>query len=580
MAGAKLMFGPGGSPEDLREDLRAALLEVATVLNNGVDRQQVLTRISLQLHGLVPHTELLIGRADPVTRVVVPIFAQGEHADQILAMRLPYGKGLTGRVAETGEPMIYNQTSSDDPDLELARVPGGGPVEDEYLMAVPLYGPDGVEGILTLYRRGPDQQRWCDEDLRLVKLFAAHSQSAFHNAELYAAAEERAKRLAAMNEVLLCTSTTLDADVQSICASWERALRDLIPFTITGIALERPAGRCLAVWLSDGINFSVGQALPPNSGPMWVIRNGHGYVLNDIRVCSPYGPHAGLEHGGIAAVVTAPLKARGVTYGVIGLGHPEPGTYDDRTLRLLEEVGVYLGAAIDNALLYQEVLDRKANQSRLLAKLISAQEEERKALAAELHDDTIQAMAAALLQVDRIAMRDPARHPEVLDKLRGTLKSAIVRARKLMVDLRPPVLDNGGLVPALQQQLDVLALEDEVSVELVSKLEGKLEPTAETVLFRSLQEALHNIRKHAKATSVQLELHTDAAGVVIASVEDNGIGFDVTGVLLRAVNDGHLGLHSMLERIETAGGTVSIDARPGGGTRLTVSIPSTIGVTK
>src|SRR6266498_213733 len=576
MTGDESAVGAGNRLGGLEE----ALFEVARALNMGVDRQQVLRQIAVQLRRLVPHTELLIGRADPVNRVVTPVFAQGEHAGRKLAMRIPYGKGVTGRVAETGEPVIYNQNDNDDPDLEPAEVPGGGPVDDEYLMAVPLHGPTRVEGVLTLYRQGPGQRRWCAEDLHLLQLFAAHAQVAFHNAELYVAAEERAKRLAAMNHVLRSTSASLDADVRTICASWERVLRDLIPFTITGIALERPPGRCLAVWLSDGINFTVGQALPPESGPMWVIRNGRGYVLEDIRVNSPYGPHAGLEEGNVAAVVTAPLKARGSTYGVIGLGHPEPGRYDDRTLRLLEEVGVYLGAAIDNALLYQEVLDRKKNQSRLLAKLISAQEEERKALAAELHDDTIQAMAAALLQVDRIAMRDPARHPEVLDKLRGTLKSAIVRARKLMVDLRPPVLDNGGLVPALQQQLDVLALEDEVSVELVSKLEGKLEPTAETVLFRSLQEALHNIRKHAKATSVQLELHTDAAGMVIASVEDNGIGFDVTGVLLRAVNDGHLGLHSMLERIETAGGTVSIDARPGGGTRLTVSIPSTIGVTK
>lgn len=573
MSGAGSGIGTGNGSEGLEE----ALFEVATALNRGVNRQQVLEQIAVQLRRLVPHTELLIGRADPVARVVTPVFAQGEHASTKLAMRIPYGEGLTGRVAETGEPVIYNQSSSDDPDLKPTPVPGGGPVDDEYLMAVPLHGPERVEGILTLYRQGPDQQRWHDDDLHLLQLFAAHAQVAFHNAELYAAAEERAKRLAAMNQVLRSTSSSLDADVKSICASWERALRDMIPFTITGIALERPPGRCLAVWLSDGIKFHVGESLSPESGPMWVIRNGRGYVLDDIRVHSPYGPHDGLEEGHIAAVVTAPLKARGITYGVIGLGHPEPGTYDDRALRLLEEVGVYLGAAIDNALLYQEVLDRRKNQSRLLAKLITAQEEERKALAAQLHDDTIQAMAAALLQVDRIAMREPARQPEVIAKLRDTLESAIVRARKLMVNLRPPVLDY-GLVPALRQQLDMLAQDDEVAVELVSRIEGTLEPTAETVLFRSLQEALHNVRKHAQASRVELEVRTDPAGWVIGSVRDDGVGFDVTGVLLRAVNDGHLGLHSMLERVETAGGRVNIDASPGDGTRLTVSVPSTIGV--
>jgi len=560
------------------EDLKDALFEVATALNSGVDRQEVLEQIAVQLRRLVPHTELLIGRADPVTRVVVPVFAQGEHAGEKLAMRLPYGTGLTGRVAETGEAVVYNQAESDDPTLEPVSVPGSAPVEDEYVMALPLHGPDGVEGILTLYRQGPGQARWRSDDLRVAKLFATQAQVAFHNAETYAAAEERAKRLAAMNEVLRSTSASLDADVQSICASWERALRDLIPFTISGIALERPPGQCLAVWLSEGIEFSVGQPLPPDSGPMWVIRHGHGYVLDDIRKHSPYGPHAGLEAGNIAAVVTAPLRARGNTYGVIGLGHAEPGRYDQRTQELLEEVGVYLSAAIDNALLYKEVLDRKANQSRLLAKLISAQEAERKALASELHDDTIQVLAAALLHVDRIMTIGPERHPEVISKLRRTLGQAMDRARRTMVNLRPPVLDAEGLVPALRQQLDALAQDDEMTVELVCELEGRLEPTAETVLFRSLQEALRNVQKHARASHVELELRTQPVqGQVIGVVQDDGVGFDVLGVLRQAVRGGHLGLHSMLERVEMAGGKVNIDASPGSGTRLTVSVPSTIG---
>src|SRR6266536_355026 len=177
------VIGAGSRSEDLKE----ALFEVATALNRGVSRQQVLGQIAVQLRRLVPHTELLIGRADSGARMVVPVFAQGEHADEKLAMRLPYGTGLTGRAAETGEAVVYNQSDSDDPTLEPASVPGDGPVTDEYVMAVPLHGPDGVEGIITLYRQGPDQARWRSDELRVVKLFAAQAQVAFHNAELYAA---------------------------------------------------------------------------------------------------------------------------------------------------------------------------------------------------------------------------------------------------------------------------------------------------------------------------------------------------------------------------------------------------------
>jgi signal transduction histidine kinase len=564
-----------------REDLEEALIEVATALNRDVDRNEVLQQIAVQLQRLVPHTELMIGRADPAEHVVVPVFAQGPYADRKLAMRIPYGEGLTGRVAETGRPVVYNQADTDDPTLKPGRVGDCDELVEEYMLAVPLSGPQHLEGVLVLYRQGRGQARWNPHDVRVVELFAATAQVALHNAELYAASEKRAKRLQAMNEVLRCTSTGVEADVQSICTSWEHALRDLIPFTISGIALERPAGEsgeCLAVWLTDTIDFRVGEPLPRDSGPMWAIRNRRGYVLDDIRVQSPYGPHAGLEDGSIASVVTAPLIARGEAFGVIGLGHAQPGTYDHDTLDLLEEVAVYLSAAIDNALLYKEVYEHRENQARLLDKLLSAREEERKKLATELHDDTIQALATALLHADLLEETDVQRHPELIAKLRGTLHLAMTTARQIMVRLRPPLLDAGGLQPALQQQLDSLTGEG-ISTGLVWKIQGRLDEPVELLLFRTLQEALRNVRKHARATEVVVEVHEyPDEDLVVGIVRDNGVGFDVGNVLQQAVHGDHLGLHSMLQQAASAGGKVEINATPDKGTQLTVSIPTTIEV--
>ncbi|HZD75345.1 MAG TPA: GAF domain-containing sensor histidine kinase [Actinomycetota bacterium] len=578
MADAEPIAGTG-----TREDLEAALFEVATTLNKGVDRSQMLEQIAVQLQRLVPHTELMIGRVDPLERVVLPVFAQGRYADRKLALRIPYGEGLTGRVAETGRPVVHNQASTDDPTLVPGRVCDcDDDLGEEYVLAVPMIGPRALEGILVLYRQGPGQARWTADDLRLVELFAASAQLALQNAELHAAADKRAKRLAAMNEVLRCTSTGVeDADVRAICESWERALRELIPFTISGIALERPAsetGECLAVWLSDTINFTLGQPLPPDCGPMWAIRHGRGYVLEDIRVHAPYGPHAGLEDGSVASVVIAPVKARGKAFGVIGLGHAEPGVYDQETLGLLEEVAVYLGAAIDNVLLYREVYDHRETQTRLVHKVISAREEERKKLATELHDDTIQVLAAALLHADQIAETTPEKQEKQLDKLRTTLESAMAMARRTMLNLRPPLLDQGGLRPALRQQLDGLEQEG-ITTELVWNLRGKLDEPVETLLFRSLQEALRNVRKHAHATRVAVELRGGPEDdLVVGTVRDNGDGFEVGDTLQQAIHGGHLGLHSMLEQAAVAGGAVDIDAIPEEGTTLTVSIPRKIGV--
>ncbi len=541
------------------EDLREALYQVTTALNMGVDRQQVLERIAVQLHRLVPYTGLTIARADPVAKTAAPIFTHGSAAHRERAMPIGLGEALTAGVADTGRPVVDDQ--------------------DANLLAVPLHGPDALEGILVVHRDEPDQERWRPEDVGVVELFAAQAQVALHNAELFEAATQRAKRLAAMNEVLRSTSTGLDADVRSICAAWENALKGLIPFTISGVALERPSGECLAVWLSgDRVDFRVGQPLPPESGPMWAMRNGRGYVLDDIRVSSPYGGHPGLEDGRVAAVVVVPLRARGRNYGVIGLGHHQPGTYDRRTQALLEEAGVYLSAALDNALLYQEILDRKANQSKLLGKLISAQEEERGALAAQLHDDTIQVLAAALLRLDRIREVGGNQVQELIDKLRKSLEAAMDRARRTMISLRPPVLDSEGLKPAVRQQLDTLAMESGIRVGLSWKLDSRLHPTTETVLFRSLQEALQNVRKHARAGSVQVELREEAAGnMVVGVVRDDGIGFEVDSALRRAIHAGHVGLQSIFERVEAAGGRVDLHATPGCGTRLTVSIPTTMG---
>jgi len=549
--------GPGGLPE--------ALLEVATALNSGLDRAEVFSRIAAQLQRLVPFTALVIGRADAAARVVTPVFAQG--GEQELAPRIPFGEGLTGRAAESGEVVVFNSDGD--------GAPGAPPGPVRRLMVLPLVGPDGVEGTLTLFRDGPGQPAWRDDEVHLARLFAAQAQVAVHNAELWSAAEERAKRLAAMNGILQTASGSLD--VTAICGAYEQGLRDLIPFESAAIAMRTAPGVVTSIWQSENIPAGLGQPLPRGSAPLWAIRQLRGYVISDIRTDLRYGHHPGLRDSGAAAVVAVPLVARGQAFGAIGLGHGTPGRYDERTLALLEEVGRQLAAALDTAVLHQEVLERKANQSALLGKLITAQEEERKTIANDLHDDTIQVLAAALVQLDHIAASAPEQQPDLLRKLRSTLRSTMESARKLMFDLRPPVLDAEGLVAALQQQLDLLRAEAGVSVQLDCELEERLDPTTETVLFRSLQEALRNVRKHAGAANVRLELRREAEDQVVAVLSDDGVGFDVAELLPKALAGGHLGLHALLERIDLAGGKVELRSHPGEGTRLRLSVPADLG---
>src|SRR6266545_163372 len=214
--------GPSGLPE--------ALLEVATALNSGLDREEVFGRIAAQLQRLVPFTALVIGRADPDARVVTPVFAQGGGPEQELAPRIPFGEGLTGRAAETGEVVVYNadeasRASGNRPASRASGIrehaaEGAPPASDRRMLVLPLVGPDGVEGTLTLFRDGSGQPAWRDDEVHLARLFAAQAQVAVHNAELWSAAEERAKRLAAMNGILQAASGSLD--VAAICRAYEQ----------------------------------------------------------------------------------------------------------------------------------------------------------------------------------------------------------------------------------------------------------------------------------------------------------------------------------------------------------------------
>ena len=564
-------------PETGRSGLAEALLAVATALNQGRGRQEVLERIGAELQRLVPHTGIMIGRADQRTSTVSLVFGRGENMAKMLGMQVGYGEGLCGRVAETGMPAVWNRSADDDPTLKPKIAPGCPPDPKQYVMVVPLCGNGRVEGTLALYREGDGQPRWTDKDLELAQLFATQAQVAFHNAELYDEVQERARRLQAMNELLRPTSARLG--LGQICRSYEPALRQLFPFTAAGICVRQRPGKLTQVWASDGVGWKAGTTLPAGNSAWWVIEHGRGYVVDDLDSEHGYGRHCGFQEAGAVSFVTAPLKARGRIFGVLGLGHSDRGAYDQHSLELLEELAVYVAASLENAMLYQEVRAAKKDQSQLLAKLITAQEEERKALAADLHDDTIQSFAAGLMLVDRIIGADQReRRLDLTGKLRHTLQSAMDRARKLMVDLRPPVLDSEGLAAALDQQLKLLRTEDGMVTELTSTLDGRLGATVEILLFRSFQEALQNIRKHARASRVAVALACGPEeGWVTLTISDDGVGFDPPAVLPKAVAAGHLGLHSLLQRVELAGGRTEVCAGPNAGTRLVVSVPSALG---
>jgi signal transduction histidine kinase len=150
-----------------------------------------------------------------------------------------------------------------------------------------------------------------------------------------------------------------------------------------------------------------------------------------------------------------------------------------------------------------------------------------------------------------------------LNKVQGSLGAEIDSLRMMMIDLRPPLLDERGLVGAIQAHIDLWSGKLPI-VNVSTGLPHRLDQKMETVLFRVAQEALINVAKHASATKVSVEL-TEKDGAVTLAISDDGIGF-----ISATTPSGHIGLDAMRERVESVGGSLTVDSAPGAGTSIAV----------
>jgi signal transduction histidine kinase len=219
-----------------------------------------------------------------------------------------------------------------------------------------------------------------------------------------------------------------------------------------------------------------------------------------------------------------------------------------------------------------DIEQRQEAQTRLMAELVAAEEETRRRIALDIHDDTAQAVAAAGLRMDALAatLKDPSEREAVL-KARESLIEANRRLRRLLFELRPPALDEAGLAPALELFLTDSFAHDGFDWRVENRLDDEPAPEARAILYRVALEALTNVRKHADASMVEVLLERQGTGVVLR-VRDDGAGFDLPEPHAPA-EAGHIGLVSMRERAEAAGGRFGMSSAPGSGTTVEFWMP-------
>ncbi len=366
------------------------------------------------------------------------------------------------------------------------------------------------------------------------------------------------------------------------------------------------SGNVLASTFGDGLPLGLAAAnhLPPDEPSHVVLLATSEGVLHDVAVPLPGGAQEGVVRVGVAEVAAGQAVVASVkrlllvivvvlvggalaAYGLIrALTRPlkrllevtrafAAGDFATRArLSSRDEIGE-LGKAFDQMAdslerLVGELQRKEEARLLLLRKVISAQEEERKRVARELHDEIGQCFTSIAVGLRALEhLDDPRELRRRTAQLRALATRAIEDVQYLSRMLRPSVLDDLGLVPAIERCVQDVAAKFGLRAELsVQGLEGRLPLEVETALYRIIQEGLTNVGRHARAKRVRVAVERQD-GLIVASVEDDGRGFQVN----RVWGKDALGLFGMQERATLVGGEFQVVSAPGQGTRIVVRVP-------
>jgi signal transduction histidine kinase len=429
-----------------------------------------------------------------------------------------------------------------------------------------------VVGTLNLAWRAPRTHSEAEQSLLIA--IAGQVGFALENALLYRA-EQRARQTAeTIRAASLAVTQTLDLD--KVLETLLENLRLLVTYDRARVMLVEGASR-----LRVEVAFVNGQArflrerpitFDPATNPVInnVLTTLRGTLIPDIHTHPEWGSRMRPEFD--HSWMGVPLVAGGKAIGLYSLSKTEPGSFSEEDLRLAEALSAPASVAIQNAALFKEVLAGSERLQTLSRKLVELQEDERRRVSRELHDEAGQALTSLLFTLrllEREAGPDGAVAARTED-LRRIADSVQETLHRVATDLRPVALDHLGLVPALQQLVGNLSTSGGPSVvlETVGLGDHRLPPDVETALYRIAQEAVTNAVRHAGARDIAVVLER-REGHVVLIIEDDGRGFDAD----LASRSGRLGMIGMRERAEMLGGRLLMESSPGSGTTIVVEVP-------
>jgi signal transduction histidine kinase/sensor domain CHASE-containing protein len=550
------------------------LAELARTVNAALEVNTVLQRVTDGARELCNSDGAALALYEPGSEVPSICYWADRPYRGLHGVPIELGQGIGGLVLATGRPFRTDDYGQD-PRFSAAYhhlTQVGGTVG---VLVVPIRCGECVEGLLYVGVTRP--HTFTDHDEAILQQLADHAAIALHNARLYAVTEQRRQTAESLAEVAHLLSQSLDtAEVSQRVVDH---VRGLLKTRAAALYQLEPTSRML-------ITLAAANDFRPAATPWHTLSLGMGAVglavrtrqpvvttdiLTDPRITLPPAVRAGLASTPVRVVLALPLLQDDRVIGALSIGDELSRTFDAEAMALMQLFAAQAATALANAQLYTEVQTGQVRLQDLSRKLLEAHEAERRRIAHELHDEAGQLLASVHLALETTLSGLPPQFRDSFHQVRRHLDAIETQLRGLAHELRPTILDDLGLLPALQGLAHRVAERTRLYIHVDSALTGRLAPAVETALYRIMQEGLTNIAKHAAATHVDLQLWRDAERVH-GLLRDDGVGFAVEHVLGQPGPRG-LGLLGIQERLEALGGTLQITSAPGQGTTLQLTLP-------
>ncbi|MFN8625518.1 MAG: PAS domain S-box protein [Candidatus Binatia bacterium] len=381
--------------------------------------------------------------------------------------------------------------------------------------------------------------------------------------------ERHVAEVGAVSDIL--RTLNAEADVRLAFPSVFTALRRLTGCDYAGVGTIAGEGVRVLTLGPHGATFEANRVWPlAQFGPAREVLTGVPHVAPDLST----ELHSELTRTAYAAgyrsSITLPLRSGERISGMLNLMWHRVAGFDISEIPVLGHLAGALGLAIERSRLFEEVTNGRERLQALSLRIMEVQESERRHLARELHDEVGQYLTGVRFLLDAAGRQSAASSADDLGEARRMIDDLVLRIRNLSLDLRPAMLDDFGLLPALLWLFDRYTSQTKVRVEFAhQEMDARLPREIETAAYRIVQEGLTNVARYARATEVAVRVARDA-GELAVFVADRGVGFDPAEVLAGSRGSG---LAGMRERAELLGGRLHVASAPGEGTRLTAVLP-------